>query len=134
MCNWRLTYSLNSNISPGWQSKALQIASSVENLIAFPLPVFNIDKFAFVIPTFSASSEEDIFLFAIITSKFTIIAIFFSFLPTKHFSKYYCHNVYKELLFWLGNQVRKPEAYSGYAKGFSKRSCHLAKMQLFINI
>lgn len=61
-------------MSPGVQSSSLQIAFNVLNLIAFPFPVLSIDKFAFVIPILSASSEEDIFLFAIITSKFTTIA------------------------------------------------------------
>ena len=36
----------------------------------------NIDKFAFVIPSLIARSDNDIFLFAIITSRFTTIAIF----------------------------------------------------------
>ena len=62
-------------MSPGWQSSALQIASRVENLIAFAFPVFRIDKLAAVIPIFSASSPDDIFLFASITSTFTIIGI-----------------------------------------------------------
>ena len=98
-------------MSPGWQSKALHIASSVENLIAFPFPVFSIDKLAFVIPIFSASSEEDIFLFAIITSKFTIIDI------CVH-SFHYMHLCVKEFLFWLGKRARKPEAYFVYAEDF----------------
>jgi hypothetical protein len=63
-------------MSPGWHRSSLQIASSVENLIAFALLVFNIDKLAFVIPTLSARSDKEIFRFAIITSRFTIIAMF----------------------------------------------------------
>ena len=62
-------------MSPGWQSRALQIASRVENRTAFALPVFNTDKLASVSPTFSDSSLSDIFRLAIITSRFTIIAI-----------------------------------------------------------
>ena len=65
--------SLNSKISPGWQLSSIQIALSVENRIAFALPVFKMDKFAFVMPTLSESSLSDIFRFAIITSRFTII-------------------------------------------------------------
>ncbi len=68
-------YLVNSNKSPGWQAKTLQIDSNVLNLIAFALPVFKLDKFAKVISTFSESSFNDIFRLAIITSKFTTIAI-----------------------------------------------------------
>ena len=39
------------------------------------LLVFKTDKLAGVIPIFSASSSDEIFLFAIITSKFTIIIL-----------------------------------------------------------
>jgi hypothetical protein len=53
----------------------LQIASRVENRIAFALPVFNIDKLASVMSTRSDNSESDIFRFANITSRLTIIAI-----------------------------------------------------------
>lgn len=66
--------SLNSKISPGWQLSSIQIALSVEKRIAFALPVFKMDKFAFVIPTLSERSLSDTFLFAIMTSRFTIIA------------------------------------------------------------
>jgi len=68
-------YFLYSKISPGWQSKALQIASKVENRTALAFPFFKIDKLAIVIPTFSASSVTLIFLFASITSMLIIIAI-----------------------------------------------------------
>ena len=64
-----------TKISPGWQSSALQIDSRVLKRMAFALPVFNMDKFESVIPTFSDSSFNDIFRLAIITSKFTTIAI-----------------------------------------------------------
>mgnify|MGYP002233824791 CR=1 FL=1 len=57
------------------QSSSLQIASRVEKRIALALPVFRIERFAGVIPIRSAKSPKVIFLFAIITSKFTIIAI-----------------------------------------------------------
>jgi hypothetical protein len=50
------THSTNSRISAGWQFKILQIASKVENLIAFALPVFKIEIFAIVISNFSESS------------------------------------------------------------------------------
>lgn len=65
--------SLYSKMSPGVHSSTLQIAFSVENLIAFAFPVFRIERFAVVIPTFSESSFSDILRFAIMTSKFTII-------------------------------------------------------------
>ena len=76
---WRLAvHSLSltySKISPGWQSNALQIASKVLNRIAFALPVFSIDKLDNVKSTLSERSFREIFRFAIITSKFTIIGI-----------------------------------------------------------
>ena len=62
-------------MSPGWDYNTLQIASNVLNLIAFAFPVFNIERFDKVNPTLSESSFSDIFRFAIITSKFTMIAI-----------------------------------------------------------
>ena len=64
-----------SRMSPGWQSNSLQIASSVEKRIAFAFPVFRIERLAGVRSIFSASSLSEIFRFAIITSKFTIIGI-----------------------------------------------------------
>jgi hypothetical protein len=67
-----LTY---SKMSPGWHSNTLQIVSKVLNLIAFAFPVFNMERFDKVNPTLSDSSLSDIFRFAIITSKFTMIAI-----------------------------------------------------------
>lgn len=66
---------LYSRMSPGWQSNALQSASRVEKRTARALPVFKIDRFAAEIPTFSANSEEVIFLLANITSTLTIIGI-----------------------------------------------------------
>ena len=68
-------HSTNSKISPGWQFNALQIASSVLKRTAFALPVFNMERLDKVKSTFSESSFKDIFLLAIITSKFTIIGI-----------------------------------------------------------
>lgn len=62
-------------MSPGWHSSTLQIASNVLNLIALAFPVFNMERFDNVKPTFSESSFRDIFLFAIITSRFTIMGI-----------------------------------------------------------
>jgi len=64
-------------MSPGWQSKALQIASRVDNRTAFAFPFFNIERLAMVIPTLSASLVTLIFLFASITSMFVIMGIFF---------------------------------------------------------
>ncbi|MFT6196958.1 MAG: hypothetical protein ACJAXY_001286, partial [Nonlabens sp.] len=37
-------------MSPGWHSRASQIASRVENRTAFAFPVFKIERFAVVIP------------------------------------------------------------------------------------
>jgi hypothetical protein len=62
-------------MSLGWQSKTLQIASKVLKRIAFALPVFKIERLDNVKSTLSESSFRDIFLLAIITSKFTIIAM-----------------------------------------------------------
>ena len=67
-----LTY---SKISAGWQSSALQIASKVLKRIAFAFPVFRIERFDNVRSTLSESSFSEIFRFAIITSKFTIIGM-----------------------------------------------------------
>lgn len=64
-----------SRISPGWQSSALQIASKVLKRIAFAFPVFRIERFDNVRSTLSESSFSEIFRFAIITSKFTIIGM-----------------------------------------------------------
>ena len=69
------SYFLYSKISPGWHSKALQIASKVPRRIAFAFPFFNIEMLAIVIPTFSASSVTLIFRFANITSMLMMIAI-----------------------------------------------------------
>jgi hypothetical protein len=68
-------YFLYSKISPGWQSKALQIASKVEKRIAFAFPFFNIETLAIVMPTIEVSSVTLIFLFASITSMLIMIAI-----------------------------------------------------------
>ena len=62
-------------MSLGWQSNALQIASNVLNRIAFAFPVFKIERLDNVKSTLSESSFSEIFRFAIITSKFTIIGI-----------------------------------------------------------
>lgn len=66
---------LYSKMSPGWHLRTLQIDSRVSNLTPFAFPVFKIDKFTVVSPTFCESSLSVIFRFAIITSKFIIIAI-----------------------------------------------------------
>ena len=49
------------------------MASSVEKRIALALPVFNIERFAGVIPTRSAQSPERIFFFANSTSRLITI-------------------------------------------------------------
>ena len=63
-----------SRISLGWQLRVAQILLSVVNLIAFALFVFKIDKLDGVIFILSASSLDDIPLFAMIISRFTTIA------------------------------------------------------------
>lgn len=68
-------YSPYLKMSPGWQSSASHIFSSVENLIALALPVFSIDRLAVVIPMVFARSLLLIFLLANMTSKSTIILI-----------------------------------------------------------
>src|ERR1035438_8679244 len=65
------SHSTNSKISPGWQFNALQMASSVLKRTAFAFPVFKIDRLDKVKSTFSESSFSDIFLLAIMTSRFT---------------------------------------------------------------
>ena len=64
-----------SRISPGWQSKASQMASNVENLIALAFPVLRMERLAVVIPTFSASSLLFISRLASIMSKLIKIAM-----------------------------------------------------------
>ena len=66
---------LYSKISPGWHSRALQIASSVDKRIAFALPFFKTEMLAIVMPTFPASSVTLIFRFASMTSMLMMIAI-----------------------------------------------------------
>lgn len=68
-------YFLYSRMSPGWQSKALQIASNVEKRMALAFPFFRIERLAMVIPTFSVNSVTLIFRFASITSICMIIAM-----------------------------------------------------------
>jgi len=63
-------------MSPGWQSRALQIASKVEKRIALAFSFFSIERFAIVIPTLSESSVTLIFRLASITSTLIIIAMF----------------------------------------------------------
>ena len=60
-------------MSPGWQFSSLQMASRVENLIAFALLFLSMDRLDSVIPTREASSDAPTFLFAIITSRLTMI-------------------------------------------------------------
>ena len=62
-------------MSPGWQLRALQIASRVDSRIAFALPFFKTEILAIVMPTFSASSVTLIFRFASITSILIMIAM-----------------------------------------------------------
>jgi len=62
-------------MSPGWQLRDLQIASSVDSRIAFALPFFKTEMLAIVMPTFSASSVTLIFRFASITSILIMIAM-----------------------------------------------------------
>ena len=66
---------LYSNRSPGWQSRALQIASRVESLTARALPVLRIERLTTEISTLSDSSDSDILRLASITSRFMIIAM-----------------------------------------------------------
>lgn len=84
-------------MSPGWQSKALQIASRVLNRIAFALPVFKIERLDNVKSTFAESSFREIFRFAIITSKFTMIGIAYMVKSFSDFiSKAFC-NIFSKI-------------------------------------
>src|SRR5688572_27166987 len=58
-------------MSPGWQSNALQMASSVENRMALALPFLRMERLAMVMPTRSESSVTLILRFAIMTSRLT---------------------------------------------------------------
>ena len=51
-----------SRISPGWQSRTSQMASSVEKRTAFTFPVFKLDRLTVDIPTLADSSLSEIFL------------------------------------------------------------------------
>ena len=62
-------------MSPGWHSSTLQIASSVENRIAFAFPVFRIDRFASVMSTASDNSVSDICRRPSIASRLTVIGM-----------------------------------------------------------
>jgi len=71
----KVFYGSYSNMSPGWQSKALHKASRVESFIALAFPVFSIERLACVMPIFSASSWDCIFRLASITSTLIIIGM-----------------------------------------------------------
>ena len=62
-------------MSAGWHCNSLQMASNVEKRIALAFPVFRMERLAGVMSIFSDNSFSEIFRFAIMTSKFTIIAI-----------------------------------------------------------
>ena len=62
-------------MSPGWQSRALQIPFSVENLIAAIFPVLMLDRLTFDIPTFSASWFSWILRSAMTLSRRSIIVM-----------------------------------------------------------
>ena len=62
-------------MSAGWHCSTSQIFSKVEKRIALALPVFRIERLEIVIPTFSASSDNDILRFANITSRLTMMGM-----------------------------------------------------------
>ena len=82
----------NSKMSPGWHSSSLQMASNVEKRMAFAFPVFNMERLAGVRSIFSARSPSEIFRFAIITSRFTIIGMVQFILGLFGFSSNACHH------------------------------------------
>ena len=92
MAVYHSSSSLNSKISPGWHSSSLQIASNVEKRMAFAFPVFNMERLAGVRSIFSARSPSEIFRFAIITSRFTIIGMVQFILGLFGFSSNACHH------------------------------------------
>ncbi len=65
----------NSRISPGWQSRTSQMASSVESLMALTFPVLSLERLTLVIPTLLESSTRVIFLSSMTRSKRMIIGI-----------------------------------------------------------
>ena len=75
MAGYFLVSSTYSKISAGWQSRALHMASNVLKRMALAFPVLRMDRLESVNSTFSESSFSDIFRFAIITSRFTMIGI-----------------------------------------------------------
>jgi hypothetical protein len=77
-CFVRINFYLYSKISPGWHSRALQIASRVDSRIAFALPFFKTEMLAIVMPTLSESSVTLIFRFANMTSMLMMIAMLVS--------------------------------------------------------
>jgi|GEM_PF-3341657 len=68
-----LNYFRYSKISPGWQSNASHIASSVEKRMAEIFPFFIFERLTFDTPTFSDSSFSDILRSAITLSNLSII-------------------------------------------------------------
>ncbi len=62
-------------MSPGWQFKCLQMASSVEKRMALALPVLRMDRFCGVMSTPSARSFKRILRWASTTSKLTMMGI-----------------------------------------------------------
>lgn len=93
------------------------MAERVEKRTAFALPVFNIERLAWVKPILLASSPELIFLFASITSKFTIIAIVYT---VKSFSFFICVPYSNALLIILRINHINPAA-AGMGKPAKKK-------------
>src|SRR5262249_24589624 len=64
-----------SRISPGWQSSAAQIRSSVSKRTPLTLPDFNSDTFCSLMPICSASSFERVLRRASMTSRLTMMGM-----------------------------------------------------------
>src|ERR1035437_1255373 len=69
------TSALYSKISPGWQLRCLQMASSVEKRMALALPVLRTERFCGVMSTPSARSFSRILRWARTTSRLTMMGI-----------------------------------------------------------
>jgi len=72
---------LYSRMFPGWHFSARHIASRVDSFIVLAFPFLRTDRFEVFMPIISDSSFSFILRFASITSRFTIIAMFYVLSP-----------------------------------------------------
>ena len=70
-----LASSVKDRMSPGWQARTRQIASSVVNRMARAFPVLRMDRFGTLTPTAADKSLSFILRRASMTSRFTMMAM-----------------------------------------------------------